>query len=870
MLRLFSLAALCSLSLSLLSQSADLSLTLTQSPGTPAQYSVYQVTAAVTNDGPAAATGVAVAVPAPAGVVYEGGNEASASQGAFAAYGPGAGTWDVGALASGATATLTVNYFLLDAAAPASYAEVAASDQADPDSTPGNGTAPVPNEDDEASTLINGGFVPDLTLANLTLLANPVDSGQQVDFTFDIVNQGAGSIAQTFLVQAYFSVDDQLSPDDLQNGTVPTGNFAGGQTVAGVIGAAIPQGLSPGQYFLILEADANGQVLESDETNNTIAVPLTIEAGAGPSAGCGFATTLPTPTGFGRRFGREVANGYEVDREFDRATLSDEGSLLDLTALPDIPEAATQLPRAPRGELVGYTRRGSVLVTYVAAADGALLDSLVFDPGADVGVTPVDPSTLAVTGATPTSYGYFVLAAYRPQSSPAGTRLLGATFDATGSLTAATEFDSVAVDRDALISFVDDVRSDGLVLASYRTSGRTNVLFAVDANLGVRYETGRVGDLVTNRIGGAAFSADGTLVYYGYRDQSPLSVTVVGFDAADGSPQWVLRPTGRLVGAMSTFGIIGRPFALANGDAAVLYAYRDIGGPTVVEAARVDAAGDLVWATDVSSEVARGSGEAVLETSDGEIVFVAEEEPVVLQLTADGELSPDCAGGAPATVDLSLDGPADSPAPPIYQLYRVEYVVANTGTAEATDITVDLPAPAGVVYEGGHEYTATQGFFEPYGDEVWVVGSLPAGEVARITVSYFTLTSSGFVLEAEVATQDQVDADSTPGNAAATGYTEDDENRAVISSAASVAQLRLNPNPARNGRAVTLQFDLTRERSIPILISDLQGRIVEQVTLPLGVGFQQVTLPTERLGPGVYVVAIPDSGLTPQRLVISK
>ena len=133
---------------------ADLSLALSQNTTTPTRYSTYQVTAKLTNDGPAAATNVRVSLPAPAGTVFVGGDEGTASVGTFDAY-YGRG-WQIPRLGPGETATLTVNLFLRVPDAPDTYAEVVASDQPDPDSTPGNGRGLV-REDDEAATGGSGG-----------------------------------------------------------------------------------------------------------------------------------------------------------------------------------------------------------------------------------------------------------------------------------------------------------------------------------------------------------------------------------------------------------------------------------------------------------------------------------------------------------------------------------------------------------------------------------------------------------------------------------------------------------------------------------------------------------------------------------------
>lgn len=140
----------CLLSATQVLAQADLSLALAQQPGVPRQYSDYTVTATLTNNGPEAATGVTVSVVPPAGAVFTGGREFSVSQGTFSPY--GSRTWTVGQLGAGQTATLELTFFLLDRETRPAFAQVATADQADPDSTPGNGAAPTPREDDEAST----------------------------------------------------------------------------------------------------------------------------------------------------------------------------------------------------------------------------------------------------------------------------------------------------------------------------------------------------------------------------------------------------------------------------------------------------------------------------------------------------------------------------------------------------------------------------------------------------------------------------------------------------------------------------------------------------------------------------------------------
>src|SRR5262249_10398814 len=78
---------------------ADLAVSQSVSNPTPAYGSTITFTTVVTNQGPAAATGVTVSVPLPSGVQF-----ASAP----ASYQASTGTWTIGSLANGAHATLDI------------------------------------------------------------------------------------------------------------------------------------------------------------------------------------------------------------------------------------------------------------------------------------------------------------------------------------------------------------------------------------------------------------------------------------------------------------------------------------------------------------------------------------------------------------------------------------------------------------------------------------------------------------------------------------------------------------------------------------------------------------------------------------------
>ena len=136
-----------------MSDGADLNLSVALDDLSQAQYAAYSITYTITNEGNESTSGVEIEIPVPTGVVYSGGDEFEASKGDLGVYFDD--VWRVGALQSGETATLTINYYKLSAGTIQHYAQVTRSTGADPDSTPDNGQCCNAVEDDEASITTN-------------------------------------------------------------------------------------------------------------------------------------------------------------------------------------------------------------------------------------------------------------------------------------------------------------------------------------------------------------------------------------------------------------------------------------------------------------------------------------------------------------------------------------------------------------------------------------------------------------------------------------------------------------------------------------------------------------------------------------------
>lgn len=799
----------------------DLSVSISQDLIQPAQYSFFSVTSTVSNSGGQVATGVVVDLPLPQGLVYEGGNEFVATQGQFAFFGSSMGEWSVGTLAPGESATIVVNYFVLAQAAPSSYVEVLAANEQDVDSTPGNGNGQV-NEDDEASTLINGGFVPDLTLTNLVVVQNPIDSGQQLEYTFDINNVGAGSIAQTFIVQSYISTDNQISTDDLQNGTVPTGAFAGGQTVSGVQGVSIPVGLSPGNYFLILEADANRQVLESNETNNTIAVPFAID-------------------------------GINTSTE-------------PCDAIADYQASFAQ----PAKVSVNNDAVGNITVNYINAT--GVMSSFTFDGPAELGVTPVADDTFEADDVICTTNGFAVSGTYRDTTGPANAQPFLFQLDASGAVVLAT-IPPFTISFTDLIDFsfidIDTSGATGdVIYMGARSFGRSYQIAAFDDQNQLLWADQLIGDLVTNRIGGAVLSEDNNQIYFSYRDGNSQSwPRLRGVNTADGTTNWeVLLADLVTSGAGLISGNVSQPFAMPNGDVVVGFTVSQ-NITSIPYAGRFDATGNVIFLTQLPGIASPSSPLFTPQfvSASGDIVFTRDTVEIVV--TGAGELET-CSGGSQG-VDLELSAVSTQAQPLIFDVNNITFTLTNTGSEPATGVTVAAPKPAGVVYTGGNEYTSSQGTFSTYGTNVWTVGDLAPGATATLTVNYFSLSATGYEQYAEVLAANEVDVDSTPGNGNGSSAVEDDE--VFIDLGVTAPQpLILSPNPVSVTQDIELRLELKKEKELLVIVSDLNGRTVFSREYALVAGGNKLVIPTTGLQRGVYIVSMPSTGLSPKRVVIQE
>ena len=116
---------------------------------------------------------------------------------------------------------------------------------------------------------------PDLTP---TELAAPASAGadQQIEVSWTVANQGAGQAQPDWYDRLYFSTDDVWDNQDTQlNSFQWNYAVAAGASYTQTETVRLPE-VPAGNYYLILRADYNDSLYESDEANNDQAVAISL------------------------------------------------------------------------------------------------------------------------------------------------------------------------------------------------------------------------------------------------------------------------------------------------------------------------------------------------------------------------------------------------------------------------------------------------------------------------------------------------------------------------------------------------------------------------------------------------------------------
>lgn len=238
--------------------SADLTITKTDGPDPVGVGGNLTYTLTVQNSGPAGASGVTVTDTLPASVTFI---SANSTQGTCS-HAAGTVTCNVGSLANGASATITI---VVRPNAIATISNTASVSGNEPDPNTGNNSA-------AANTQVLAAGI-DLVIAGMGQPPGTLAIGSSFITGDAVHNQGAVA-AGTSTTRFYLSLDRVFNTGDRlfsAQRVVPA--LGPSQTHKGETTLVVRTGTPDGDYYLLACADDRRQVAESNETNNCLASP---------------------------------------------------------------------------------------------------------------------------------------------------------------------------------------------------------------------------------------------------------------------------------------------------------------------------------------------------------------------------------------------------------------------------------------------------------------------------------------------------------------------------------------------------------------------------------------------------------------------
>jgi subtilase family serine protease len=111
-----------------------------------------------------------------------------------------------------------------------------------------------------------------------TAAAAPSSSraGKTITMSYSLTNAG-GAAAAASRIEFRLSADSSAVSGGVLLAAQQVGPLAAGAGISSKTSLTIPAGTVPGKYFLMVVADPDGTVIESNEDNNLIARPVTIQ-----------------------------------------------------------------------------------------------------------------------------------------------------------------------------------------------------------------------------------------------------------------------------------------------------------------------------------------------------------------------------------------------------------------------------------------------------------------------------------------------------------------------------------------------------------------------------------------------------------------
>jgi uncharacterized repeat protein (TIGR01451 family) len=630
----------------------DLSLSKTVDNATPAMGSDVVFTVTVTNAaGYSDATGVVVTDLLPTGYSH-------VSDDGAGAYVPGTGVWTVSDLTAGSSATLNITATVLPSGVYLNEAEVTAADQADADSTPGDG---VGDDYDSESTTPTAAI--DLSVTKTVDNATPA-VGSDVVFTVTVTNAAGLSDATGVVVTDLLPTGYSHVSDDGAGAYVPgTGVWTVGDLTAGssatlnITATVLPSGI----YLNEAEVTAADQA-DADST---------------------------------------PGDGVGDDYDSESAT----------------PTATADLTVTKTDGVLTYIPGGQVTYTITVSNAG---------PSNVTGATVTDTFPAEITGATWTC-------------TPTGA----ATCTANG---AGDISDTVDIPADESVTYSVTVDIDPTATGNLVNTASVESVIG-DPNPGNESATDTdtpslSADLIVTKTDGVLTYTPGGQVTYtivvtnnGPSDVTGATVTDA-FPAAITSANWTCTPTGAATCTASGSGDISDTVDIPAGESLTYSVTADI-DPS--------ATGDLVNTSTVAAPAGttdpNDANNSASDTDTQSLPFA----------------------------DLSLSKSVDVSTPGVGDAVSFTVTITNEGPSDATGVTAFDQLPSGYAYQA---HVASSGAYDP-GSGVWSVGAVATGGSETLVIAATVNATGDYVNAAEISTSNEPDPDSTPGNGI--GHDEDDE-----------------------------------------------------------------------------------------------
>ncbi|BAY60058.1 peptidase S8/S53 [Calothrix brevissima NIES-22] len=125
-----------------------------------------------------------------------------------------------------------------------------------------------------ASAINTTPALPDLIIQNVVSPSSTL-VGNNIQLNYQVKNQGTETAFSSYTL-FYLSQDKTISDDDFYLGSDSVDTLVVGANVSKSATLQIPNNITTGSYYLILQADGNGDLLESNENNNIFSQAINI------------------------------------------------------------------------------------------------------------------------------------------------------------------------------------------------------------------------------------------------------------------------------------------------------------------------------------------------------------------------------------------------------------------------------------------------------------------------------------------------------------------------------------------------------------------------------------------------------------------